>query len=167
MHRLLAAALGYRPLVKDSAKDLHRIANRCNNRKLAARLVSESSSKLFLGLYIRETKPTEEAIVIQVFDHSFDVLVMKFGQNCRVYTDKLDLKSFRYQIVRGVPILKLIWNRKVTEFATHAEVEEEVRACALISVQVQVDADDVFKWTVCCVFAASISQLMNLIHFFL
>lgn len=148
VHRLLAAALSYRPLLKDSARDLHRLAGHCNGRKLAARLVSEASSKLFLGLYIREAKPTEEAIVLQVFDHSFDVLVIKYGQNCRVYMDKLDLKRFSYQVVRGVPSLKLTWNEKQTDFGDADEVVQEIRACTVVIVQVHVADEDVFKWTV-------------------
>lgn len=149
VHRLLAAALGYRAVLRDSCEDLHRLAARCNNRKMASRIVSDASAKLFLSMYIREIAPVEEVVVIQVLDHSIDVLVLKYGQQCRVYLDQaVDIKNLTYTMDDGVPSIHIIWNKQDVGDRPVDELGQDIRPCTVLKVQINVSEDDVMKWNV-------------------
>ncbi|VDK53616.1 unnamed protein product [Gongylonema pulchrum] len=88
VHRFLSAAIGYSPPPSLTIKEVAAIANHCNDRKLTAKTVSEASDDMFFGVFIRECGPlTERAVVLQVLDASFDVLVIKYGVVKRVYTN--------------------------------------------------------------------------------
>lgn len=53
VHRLLAAALGYAPPPVHSPEEVEKIAMHCNDRKVAAKQVSEASDNMFFGLFIK------------------------------------------------------------------------------------------------------------------
>jgi DIS3-like exonuclease 2 len=109
VHRLLAAALGYNKVTDKSSDELHKISDHCNDRKQASRLVSEGSQKLFLMLYLQSTPLIEEAVVNNVLDRAFDVIVLKFGLVCRIYCDKLPLSSFKFDSKSNRRSLHLKW----------------------------------------------------------
>ena len=63
-------------------------ANRCNERKMAAKKAQEASQHLYTCVFIDEQGPfTEKASVLKVNDRSFDVLVERFGIEARVLMD--------------------------------------------------------------------------------
>lgn len=56
--------------------------------KFCAKKAGEQSSELFFAIWVRNHGPVEEeAVVIDVKDHSFDALVCSTGSNIRVYTN--------------------------------------------------------------------------------
>ena len=76
----------------------------CNDTRLAAKRVGEASAELFLGLFIGECGPISQPatviqvgwgwglelyLLLQVMDHSLDVLVLEMGVIKRVYVDRL------------------------------------------------------------------------------
>jgi exoribonuclease R len=64
------------------------VASNCNGKKYSAKRAGEQSGELYLSLYVGMHGPLrEEAVVIDVKDHSFDVLVLRTGSNHRVYTN--------------------------------------------------------------------------------
>ena len=74
------------------------IADNCNDRKYQARVCSERSSEMFFALFVNECGPLEEeAKVIQIKDHSFDVLLVNLGVARRVYCDVSLLIFFFFQ----------------------------------------------------------------------
>ena len=72
----------------------------CNDRRLTAKRVGEASAELFLSLFIAECGPLtgQPGVVVQVMDHSLDVLIMKIGQVKRVYVDRLTVSQHRFAI---------------------------------------------------------------------
>lgn len=50
--------------------------------------MSDKSSETFFGLFVKQAGPlVEKAVVINVLDQSFDVLVLKYGVVTRVYVN--------------------------------------------------------------------------------
>lgn len=90
---------------------VHSIAEHCNDRKSAAKNVSEKSDELFLGLFIRESGPLlVDAIVIQVMDHAMDCILQDMAVVKRVYLDRnVEIESYEYQRVAGKLSLGLKW----------------------------------------------------------
>lgn len=96
VHRLLAACLNLEKEPKMS-KDIDGLVTRCNDMKLANRIVSETSQKIYLSVYILATGYLEQsAIVMQVFDKAFDCFLTKLNITIRVYCDQLQLDSCDY-----------------------------------------------------------------------
>jgi Exoribonuclease R len=64
------------------------IAANCNKQKYQAKRASEQSIELYLTVYIGLHSPlVEEAVVMDVKDLSFDVIVCSTGQVQRIYTN--------------------------------------------------------------------------------
>lgn len=89
VHRLLAASLGYSTLTTLTCTEMQRIANHCNKRKTASRMVSEGSQKFFLFLFMKSMPLIETAVVTNVLDRAFDAIVLTLDLKCRVYMDQL------------------------------------------------------------------------------
>uniref|UniRef100_M4AB91 DIS3-like exonuclease 2 n=1 Tax=Xiphophorus maculatus TaxID=8083 RepID=M4AB91_XIPMA len=80
VHRLLAASLS------TSHKRLQIRASHCNDKKTLSKKVQELSSELYFGVFVKECGPLESnAMVMGVLDKSFDVLVIKYGVQKRIY----------------------------------------------------------------------------------
>ncbi|KAI6209481.1 DIS3-like exonuclease 2 [Aphelenchoides besseyi] len=111
VHRLLAASLGYSPPPDFKPVELERICMKCNDRKVNAKTVSDSSCELFFGLFIREAKRLETiGVVIGVLDASVDVLLVKYNIVRRVYTNRLKLAR-EPRFVDGISgVLTLYWD---------------------------------------------------------
>jgi DIS3-like exonuclease 2 len=151
VHRLLAASLSYRSLIKDSVKDLHRLSQKCNEMKMNARIVSESSARLFLNIYIKQVgKMEEKAVVVQVYDHSFDVMLLNCGVICRVYLDQLPLKEFIFETKQGKNELILKWKNdsNANNKLDSDRLTQTISACLIVKVQVSVNEDDSNKLNV-------------------
>ncbi|XP_054159882.1 DIS3-like exonuclease 2 [Oppia nitens] len=145
VHRLLAASLSYCPQIKDSPTDLHRLAQRCNDKKLASRIVSEKSAHLFLNCYIKHIHKMEtKAIVVQVYDHSFDVMVINCGIISRVYVDPLPLKQFTFSTKHGKNELVLEWIDS-TDSLPKELCKQTITACLIVRIQVSVNEEDSSK----------------------
>jgi exoribonuclease R len=64
------------------------IAANCNRQKYQAKRAGEQSNELYLAVYIGLHGPlVEEAVVTDVKDFSFDVIVCSTGQVQRIYTN--------------------------------------------------------------------------------
>lgn len=62
------------------------IAKNCNNQKYNAKKAGEASSELFLAFYIEKHQPfIEQAVVVDVKDKAYDVIVVKTGSIIRLY----------------------------------------------------------------------------------
>ena len=60
----------------------------CNKQKYLAKRAGEQSSELYLGTYINLHGPMiEEAVVMDVKDLSFDIIICSMGLVQRVYTN--------------------------------------------------------------------------------
>nr|XP_004610927.1 unnamed protein product [Sorex araneus] len=123
VHRLLAAALGYRELPSLEPDDLQKRADHCNDRRMASKRVQELSTSLFFAILVKESGPLEsEAMVLGVLNQAFDVLVLRYGVQKRVYCNALPLRSHRFQRVGKKPELTLVWEPEDTEQAPLQQV---------------------------------------------
>uniref|UniRef100_A0A915HL83 Ribonuclease II/R domain-containing protein n=1 Tax=Romanomermis culicivorax TaxID=13658 RepID=A0A915HL83_ROMCU len=90
VHRLLAATLEYSPVPDLPTENVEKAAVHCNNKKVAAKTISDLSAEMFFTQFVIGCGPLElAAVVIGVMDRSFDVVITKFGLTRRVYCDKM------------------------------------------------------------------------------
>ncbi|XP_066883276.1 DIS3-like exonuclease 2 isoform X2 [Kogia breviceps] len=116
VHRLLAATLGYRELPDVEPDALQKQADHCNDRRMASKRVQELSASLFFAILVKESGPLEsEAMVMGVLSQAFDVLVLRYGVQKRVYCNALPLRSYRFQKVGKKPELTLVWEPEDAE----------------------------------------------------
>ena len=126
VHRMLSAALGEKQLTCLTPKELAMMADHCNARKTASRLVSESSQKLFLCLYIKDAKPIETAVVTHILDRAFDVLVISFGIVVRVYLDQMPVTKSSYSCQSGQKALIITFGKGKNQVNTTIKVSQAV-----------------------------------------
>ncbi|XP_064313553.1 DIS3-like exonuclease 2 isoform X1 [Phalacrocorax carbo] len=116
VHRLLSASLGASSPIKMEKGAIQRQADHCNDRKMASKRVQELSADLFFTIFVRECGPLEsEAMVMGVLNEAFDVLVLKFGVQKRIYCNALPLLGFHFQKVGRKPELTLMWEPEKPE----------------------------------------------------
>ncbi|KAF4529614.1 hypothetical protein B566_EDAN018024 [Ephemera danica] len=109
VHRLLAYTLSYSPMPEWHPDMVQKLASNCNGKKYSAKRAGEQSSELYLTLYVGMHGPLkEEAVVIDVKDQSFDVLVLRTGSNHRVYVNNFDSKVATSQYKSVAPNVKEI-----------------------------------------------------------
>uniref|UniRef100_A0AAX7TLQ7 DIS3-like exonuclease 2 n=1 Tax=Astatotilapia calliptera TaxID=8154 RepID=A0AAX7TLQ7_ASTCA len=87
VHRLLAQkSLKHRSQSILSTAEVEKQASHCNDKKALSKKVQELSSELFFGVFVKESGPLDsEAMVMGVLDQSFDVLVLRYGVQKRIY----------------------------------------------------------------------------------
>uniref|UniRef100_A0A8C4Z586 DIS3-like exonuclease 2 n=1 Tax=Gadus morhua TaxID=8049 RepID=A0A8C4Z586_GADMO len=136
VHRLLAASLGTPPCVCVCA--VQKQASHCNDRKTASKRVQELSSELFFGVFVRECGPLEsEAMVSGVLDESFDVLVLSYGVQKRIYCKSMvGLESFQHHRVGKRGEITLVW---APEGPGGAAVRQVISVFSLVEVQLRAD----------------------------
>ncbi|KAK2500918.1 hypothetical protein MC885_018130 [Smutsia gigantea] len=158
VHRLLGAALGYRELPEPEPDALQRQAGHCNDRRTASKRVQELSTGLFLAILVKESGPLEsEAMVLGVQNQAFDVLVLRYGVQKRIYCNvsvgapqaevrvllarhsavTLPLRSHHFQRVGKKLELTLIWE---PEDLKQEPVQQVVSIFSLVEVVLQAEA---------------------------
>ncbi|XP_040284369.1 DIS3-like exonuclease 2 isoform X1 [Bufo bufo] len=111
VHRLLAAAIGRGPALQLPQEAIQKQADHCNDRKTASKRVQELSAELFFSVFVKESGPLEsEAMVMGVLNEAFDVLVLRYGVQKRIYCNALPLQSSHFQQVGKKPELTLVWS---------------------------------------------------------
>uniref|UniRef100_A0A452HAD4 DIS3-like exonuclease 2 n=1 Tax=Gopherus agassizii TaxID=38772 RepID=A0A452HAD4_9SAUR len=116
VHRLLSASLGSGRLIRMRKEAIQKQADHCNDRKMASKRVQELSADLFFAIFVRECGPLEsEAMVMGVLNKAFDVLVLRFGVQKRIYCNALPLTGFRFEKVGKKPELTLLWEPETPE----------------------------------------------------
>ncbi|XP_037764045.1 DIS3-like exonuclease 2 isoform X10 [Chelonia mydas] len=116
VHRLLSASLGMGRPVRMRKEAIQKQADHCNDRKMASKRVQELSADLFFAIFVRECGPLEsEAMVMGVLNKAFDVLVLSFGVQKRIYCNALPLTGFRFENVGKKPELTLLWEPETPE----------------------------------------------------
>ncbi|MGH0151524.1 UNVERIFIED_CONTAM: hypothetical protein FKN15_030402 [Acipenser sinensis] len=133
VHRLLAASLGCGPRVSLCQSDVQKQASHCNDKKMASKRVQELSADLFFAVLVKESGPLEsEAMVMGVLDQSFDVLVLRYGVQKRIYCNALPLRDFHFRKVGKKPEMTLIWAAESETEAPVQQVGAESRAALVL-----------------------------------
>ncbi|XP_039265619.2 DIS3-like exonuclease 2 [Styela clava] len=111
VHRQLSAALGDTgdiELASMSSQDLQKQADACNVRKSEAKRVQDLSTQLFFYALVKGIGSLEaEAVVMYVYDHSFDVLSIKYGQVHRIYLDAMPIVGSK--LIKLNTEIELLW----------------------------------------------------------
>uniref|UniRef100_A0AAY4A3E9 DIS3-like exonuclease 2 n=1 Tax=Denticeps clupeoides TaxID=299321 RepID=A0AAY4A3E9_9TELE len=128
VHRLLAI----------TTEDIQNQASHCNDRKTASKRVQELSSELFFSVFVKESGPLDsEAMVMGMLDQSFDVLVLRYGVQKRIYCNSLEgLQSFEYKKVGKCPEMTLLWTPDDTEKPC---IRQDLSIFSLVEVQLKSD----------------------------
>ncbi|CAO2625289.1 DIS3-like exonuclease 2 [Lemmus lemmus] len=138
VHRLLAAALGYSEQPDVEPDTLQKQADHCNDRRMASKRVQELSIGLFFAVLVKESGPLEsEAMVMGVLNQAFDVLVLRFGVQKRIYCNALALRSYHFQKVGKKPELTLLWEPDDLE---EEPVQQVITIFSLVDVVLQAEA---------------------------
>lgn len=134
VHRLLAASLGCGSQLGLRTKEVHKQAMLCNDKKSAAKTVHEQSTELFFGVFVKECGPLEsEAMVMSVLDQSFDVLVLRYGVQKRVYPKNMTaLEKFNGREVGKKYEMTLLWK---PENPGEAPLKQVINIFTVVEVQ--------------------------------
>ncbi|KAJ1352010.1 hypothetical protein KIN20_008197 [Parelaphostrongylus tenuis] len=128
VHRLLAAALNYCEPSNRSIAELETIARHCNEKKLIAKRVWETSGEIYLGVMIQRIGPIETRGVVQnVLDAAFDILIFEYGVVKRVYIKDLEL-SRNPIFQRSSSKLTLFWK------TDNGIIEQLIQVCTIVDV---------------------------------
>ncbi|XP_061493521.1 LOW QUALITY PROTEIN: DIS3-like exonuclease 2 [Rhineura floridana] len=137
VHRLLSASLGSGPATRMEAADIQQQAEHCNDRKMASKRVQELSADLFFAVFVKECGPLEsEAMVMGVLNEAFDVLVLRFGVQKRIYCNALPLVGFQFQKLGKKPQLTLMWEPESLE---QDAVQQVITVFTLVEVALRSD----------------------------
>lgn len=134
VHRLLAASLDCGPMLALTTKEVHIQASRCNDKKSCSKRVHELSTELFFGVFVKECGPLEsEAMVMGVLDQAFDVLVLRYGVQKRLYPKNLPgVGAFHSRKVGKTIELTVVWK---PEDPNQAPVQQVISLFTLVEVQ--------------------------------
>ncbi|XP_006787019.1 DIS3-like exonuclease 2 isoform X2 [Neolamprologus brichardi] len=138
VHRLLASSLKCGPRISLSTAEVEKQASHCNDKKALSKKVQELSSELFFGVFVKESGPLDsEAMVMGVLDQSFDVLVLRYGVQKRIYCKSITgLDTFRHRKVGKKSELTLLWTAEAPE---DPPVEQVISVFTLVEVQLKSD----------------------------
>ncbi|CAN9503072.1 unnamed protein product [Ophioblennius macclurei] len=138
VHRLLASSLSCGPRLQLSTAEVEKQASHCNDKKTVSKRVQELSSELFFGVFVKECGPLDsEAMVMGVLDQSFDVLVLRYGVQKRIYCKSIaGVDSFRHRKVGKKSELTLLWYPENLE---DPRVEQVISIFTLVDVQLKAD----------------------------
>uniref|UniRef100_A0A674C8D6 DIS3-like exonuclease 2 n=1 Tax=Salmo trutta TaxID=8032 RepID=A0A674C8D6_SALTR len=139
VHRLLAASLGgWRDTLK--GEEVQKQASHCNDKKTASKRVQELSSELFFSVFVKESGPLDsEAMVMGILDQAFDVLVLRYGVQKRIYckvSGLHGLETFHFHKVGKRGELTLVW---AAEEPGKPSVRQEISIFSLVDVQLRAD----------------------------
>ncbi|XP_042560492.1 DIS3-like exonuclease 2 isoform X2 [Clupea harengus] len=138
VHRLLAASIETGPRLGLTGEEVQKQATHCNDKKTSSKRVQELSSELFFSVFVKESGPLEsEAMVMGMLDQSFDVLVLRYGVQKRIYCNSLEgLESYNYRKVGKRPEMTLVWAAEDPEVGS---TRQELSVFTLVEVQLKAD----------------------------
>ncbi|KAF8985749.1 hypothetical protein BGZ46_002128 [Entomortierella lignicola] len=139
VHRLLEASLTGDTKFYLNKEACQKSANQCNLKKDAAKLAQEQSNHLYLSVLLRNLTEKKgavirEAIVVQVMETAFDVIISEYNLEKRLHLDQLPLERHAWRESTGT--LKLFWGTqafKVPEESSAVENFSDRRLSTILS----------------------------------
>ncbi|CAL1530483.1 unnamed protein product [Lymnaea stagnalis] len=112
VHRLLAAACRYCARPAHPPEHYQKQMDSCMDKIKNAKSASGDSNELFLSLFIKNRGPLEErAIVKEIFEKSFEVLILNLGVVRKVFLEDLPVKSHKLRMNGKRPELLIKWEQ--------------------------------------------------------
>ncbi|KAM7401160.1 hypothetical protein PAMA_005382 [Pampus argenteus] len=138
VHRLLASSLNCGSKLGLTTEQVQKQASHCNDKKTVSKRVQELSTELFFGVFVKDCGPLDsEAMVMGVLDQSFDVLVLRYGVQKRIYCKSVPgLDSFHHRKVGKKSELTLVWTPEDPETGL---IEQVISIFTLVEVQLKAD----------------------------
>uniref|UniRef100_A0AAY5JYF8 DIS3-like exonuclease 2 n=1 Tax=Esox lucius TaxID=8010 RepID=A0AAY5JYF8_ESOLU len=139
VHRLLAASLECWVCGGTlKGEEVQKQATQCNDKKTASKRVQELSAELFFSVFVKESGPLDsEAMVMGILDQAFDVLVLRYGVQKRIYCKGLEgLETFHFHKVGKKGEMTLVW---AADEAGRVGVRQEISIFSLVDVQLRTD----------------------------
>ncbi|KAF9091150.1 hypothetical protein BGX29_011095 [Mortierella sp. GBA35] len=145
VHRLLEASLTGDQKFYLNKESCQKSANQCNLRKDAAKLAEEQSTHLYLSALLKNLTQAKgmvirDAIVVQVMDTAFDVLVPEFGLEKRIHLDQLPLERFSWN--ESTDTLKLYWGAHAFKTAEDEQTDGQASRRQSLSPNQPLSAQD-------------------------
>lgn len=142
VHRLLAASIKWSPVPNLESGKVKVIADNCNTQKYNAKRAGEQSMELYLIKYIILNSPVStEAIVCEVREKCFDVIIIAMGFNRRIYLNKFQGQiNYEDNTDANKRMLKLTW----PEENGNQCVEQVIKIFSIVRVQMM-KTDDILK----------------------
>lgn len=112
VHRQLSLALKYDRSSNEDINSLSQIAAECTKRKIASKLISDTSQRLYFNIFVQKAGFCELlACVTRIYDQSFDVILADYDRPGRVYMKDLSkhLETYVYDNGDGNRRLTLTW----------------------------------------------------------
>lgn len=133
VHRQIKSVISGTEYTEDF-NSLATAADNCNFKKDSAKTAQEQSLHLFLSQVINElAKPTgqiiRDAIIIQVYESAFDVLIPEFGIEKRVHGDQLPLVKAEFN--KQSRLLELYWEKGIDSATFVPEDERSKRSISI------------------------------------
>lgn len=127
----------------EDAESLTKTAEQCNVKKDSAKNAQEQSIHLQLCRKVDQRRASSgelicEAIVINVYESAFDVLIPEYGFEKRVHCDQLPLKKAEFD--KSNRVLELYWEKGVQSNAYIPEDERPKGVAALRAASAQAAA---------------------------
>uniref|UniRef100_A0A2K5JAT3 RNB domain-containing protein n=1 Tax=Colobus angolensis palliatus TaxID=336983 RepID=A0A2K5JAT3_COLAP len=122
VHRLLAAALGYREQVDMAPDTLQKQADHCNDRRMASKRVQELSTGLFFAVLVKESGPLESEAMVMGLVFALQALA---------------LRSHHFQKVGKKPELTLVWEPEDME---QEPAQQVITIFSLVEVVLQAES---------------------------
>ncbi|KAL4841090.1 hypothetical protein H8958_019037 [Nasalis larvatus] len=121
-----AVGAGYREQLDMVPDTLQKQADHCNDRRMASKHVQELSTGLFFAVLVKESGPLEsEAMVMGVLNQAFDVLVLCYGVQKRIYCNVISIVSLVEVVLWAAVTLKYRAVLKQPSNQGHLGPEEE------------------------------------------
>jgi protein SSD1 len=135
VHRLLQAALDGTSKFYLPQEEVQNIAVNCNLRRDAAKAAQDQSSNVFLSMHLHLTtlqtgRILTDAIVVDVKDRSFDVLLPEYGVEKRIYLDKLPLDK---SVWHDKQMMQTLYWKRGLSIADLEEIEEQLEELDVIA----------------------------------
>ncbi|ORZ05863.1 hypothetical protein BCR41DRAFT_172371, partial [Lobosporangium transversale] len=127
VHRMLEASLAGDSKFYLTKELCQKNANHCNIKKDAAKLAQEQSSHVYLSVLLKNMTEANgmvirDAVIVQVLDAAFDVLVPEYGLEKRIHIDQLPLERHTWN--SNTETLRLYWTKEA--FKAPLSEEENV-----------------------------------------
>lgn len=136
VHRMLAQSLGLANESHEDIDSLTKMADECTKRKNSSKKISDTSQKLYFNLFVKKAGFCELlACVTKIYDQSFDVILVDYDRQGRVYLDKLknELNDFKFESHSGIRRLILNWKSVDGEVSKKSKKRKAKKAKKLMN----------------------------------
>ena len=119
-------------------QELVDVVARCNDMRLKAKKAGADSNSIYFAAFVRHSKSlVADALVIDILDRSFDVMLLSYVGVFRVHCNSLPLGSFKHDA--HVPSLSLVWMPEKQEKGGAHAVQQCIKPFSQVKVVIRTE----------------------------